>query len=443
MKYFLNSIENENIRQMIRDKQPEANTLIARSLLWMSVASLLVWGMTAAKIINANMRIANVFMLLLPIVCILISITIIKEKGQKGWFKYLLFALLLVIVFGVDWVSGFRFRILISIPIILSARYYDKHFTWIICIFAIMYIIAMAFLNMHFFWGEIREWSMLNVPVPGTGKMMGNIYETIIREYPEAKAIIIGNLRVNNIIDPIIILLITMVAQGLIQTNLRLLIQMEEGAKREIEQQRELHEMETKIMLSQIKPHFLYNTLTTISVMCKVDPKGASKLTRTFSKFLRANMDSMDQKDLIPFEQELEHVKNYLLIEQARFEDHLKVAYDITCSDFFVPVLTVEPVVENAVKHGIRKKLEGGTVTISTEETDTAWKIIVSDDGVGFDPNQKKEDDGRSHLGMKNVIERLSRQAGADLKIDSTIGVGTVATITIPKDEKYQPVTTE
>ncbi|MBC8570295.1 sensor histidine kinase [Zongyangia hominis] len=198
------------------------------------------------------------------------------------------------------------------------------------------------------------------------------------------------------------------------------------------QQEKELAESRIDIMLSQIQPHFLYNALTTIRQLCDVDPKQAKEAVRDFSLFLRGNMDSLKSKAPIPFEQELSHVENYLSLERQRFQGRLQIVYDITARDFSLPPLTLQPIVENAVRHGALSREEGGTVTVHTGETDTAYVITVQDDGLGI---RATLEDGRSHVGIENVRGRLSALCGGTLTLDSVAGVGTTAVITIPKEE--------
>ena len=199
--------------------------------------------------------------------------------------------------------------------------------------------------------------------------------------------------------------------------------------------QKELYEAKVSLMVSQIQPHFLYNSLTSIAMMCTKDPKRAREATINFADYLRGNMNSLKQKAPVPFTQELEHLKKYLMLEQMRFGDMLNIAYDIQATDFEIPLLTVQPLVENAVKHGVGMKEDGGTVTIATREEDDCYKVVITDDGVGFDTSKPIEDDGRSHVGMENVKQRLKELCDADVIIESEIGVGTTATIRLPKKE--------
>ena len=186
-------------------------------------------------------------------------------------------------------------------------------------------------------------------------------------------------------------------------------------------------------MLSQIKPHFLHNALTLIIDLCDTAPQKAKEATVEFSRYLRGNMESIDRTGPISFEKELEHTKLYLNIEQMRFAGDLQVRYDIACTGFSLPALTVEPLAENAVRHGVREKPDGrGTVVIATRETPDGYEITVTDDGPGFDPDRLPED-GQMHVGIANVRERLRQIVDGSLEYRSAPGEGTAAIIRIPK----------
>ena len=196
-----------------------------------------------------------------------------------------------------------------------------------------------------------------------------------------------------------------------------------------------LQESRISIMLSQIQPHFLYNTLNSIYQLCETNPMLARSMVNSFAEYLRNNLSSLDEPGLIPFETELSHIKTYLDIEKVRFDDTLEIEYDIACVDFALPVLTVQPIVENAVKHGTSKKRGGGSVRISTREEERFYVITVRDTGCGFDPTKEKND-GKRHVGIENVRQRLFNMCNASLSIESEIGKGTVATVKIPKEVK-------
>lgn len=198
-----------------------------------------------------------------------------------------------------------------------------------------------------------------------------------------------------------------------------------------IKKESELRDTKIALVVSQIQPHFIYNTLNAIHYLVGKNPDYAQKIIKDFSKYLRMNMDSINDRNLIEFSQELEHIKTYLEIEQLRFDD-LKVKYDIEVSDFFIPPLSIQPLVENAVKHGICQSDDGGTVLVSTKQTDDSIIITVEDNGAGFDLNEKKND-GRSHIGIENTKKRLKEICNAAFSIESIIDIGTKVTITIPK----------
>ena len=203
------------------------------------------------------------------------------------------------------------------------------------------------------------------------------------------------------------------------------------------EQDKELAQKKIAIMLSQIQPHFLFNVLGSIEWLCETDPPKAQEATDELARFLRGNMDSLQSTSTIPASRELEHVRCYLNLERIRFGSHLRVEYDIGPTDFFLPALSLQPLVENAVRHGVTKREEGGTIRVSTSQTVQHYLVTIRDDGVGFDPDSPKED-GRDHVGIENVRSRLAAQCGGSLVIGSRPGAGTVAQVRIPKKGKSQ-----
>jgi LytS/YehU family sensor histidine kinase len=200
------------------------------------------------------------------------------------------------------------------------------------------------------------------------------------------------------------------------------------------EMEKELTESRMSVMLSQIRPHFLFNSLLAIQDLCRTDPDVASQAVGEFSKYLRGNLDSLSMTAPIPFSRELGHVENYLALEKKRFDERLQIVYDIKADGFLIPALTLQPITENAVRHGVTKKLDGGTVTITAVETETDYVVTVADDGVGFDPAAPIIQDGRSHIGIANVRNRLASMCGGTLTINSKPGEGTTAVIKIPKE---------
>lgn len=187
-----------------------------------------------------------------------------------------------------------------------------------------------------------------------------------------------------------------------------------------------------RIMIRQIQPHFVFNALEVIRGLYKKNPEDADKALVKLERYLRGIIDVLPQDTLTPFLTELEHTKIYLELEQLRFPGELQVEYDLECTDFMIPPLTLQPIVENAVRHGIRGKKSGvGMIFIATREYPACYEITIDDDGPGYDPD-RLPGDGQSHVGISNVTERLQFE-GAQLRVGSRPGCGTRAMIIIPK----------
>ena len=193
----------------------------------------------------------------------------------------------------------------------------------------------------------------------------------------------------------------------------------------------ELKERRVAIMLSQIQPHFIYNTLGTIERMCLKDPQKAFDLVRNFSLYLRGNFSELDSVTPIRFTEELKHVEHYVNIEKVRFPD-MTIVYDVAATEFVLPALSVQPLVENAIKHGLMRLESGGTVVIRSFETPTHFCVEVKDDGVGFDPTLPLDE--KKHVGLRNIRGRLKAMVDGDLILESKPGSGTKAVVMIPKE---------
>ena len=193
----------------------------------------------------------------------------------------------------------------------------------------------------------------------------------------------------------------------------------------------ELKDSRISIMLSQIQPHFIYNTLGTIERMCLKDPQKAFDLVRNFSLYLRGNFSELDSVTPIRFTEELKHIEYYANIEKVRFPD-MTIKYDVGTTDFVLPALSVQPLVENAIKHGLMRLETGGTVSVRSYETPTHFCVEVKDDGVGFDTTLPIDE--KKHVGLRNIRGRLKAMVNGELILESELNVGTKAVIMIPKE---------
>ena len=193
----------------------------------------------------------------------------------------------------------------------------------------------------------------------------------------------------------------------------------------------QLTESRMSTMMSQIRPHFIYNTLGSIEQLCYLDPQKAGELVHNFAKYLRGNFRELDNPKPILMSQEMEHVHHYVSIENVRFPD-MTFTFEMNSDDFHIPALTIQPIVENAIKHGLMKLPKGGTIRVVSYETDTHYCVLVEDDGAGFDTSVLLEE--RKHVGVRNIRARLEAMVNGTLEIESTIGVGTKVHIRIPKE---------
>lgn len=202
---------------------------------------------------------------------------------------------------------------------------------------------------------------------------------------------------------------------------------------RQIENLRQQLEWErTNTMIHQISTHFFYHTLNALQALIVLKPQSAYKMAGDFSRYLRFNVDAMTASGgIVTFKEELRAVRAYAEINEIQLGDRLKVVFDVLDVDFQMPALTLQPIVENAIIHGIKPKVGGGTVQVSLTEDDQNWYIRVADDGQGFDPTRTKKE---KSIGLNNVRERIGKFEGCGLEIASAPGSGTTAVLVYRKN---------
>lgn len=210
---------------------------------------------------------------------------------------------------------------------------------------------------------------------------------------------------------------------------------MVEQNERYYKQRIENESLKSKIMLAQIKPHFIYNCLTLIRSLLD-EPEKAEEALNHFAGFLRGSVDMLEETVCISASREIQTVDDYLYLQKQRFGDSLRVVTDYRDTGFFLPPFTLQVLVENAVIHGIRNTAGGsGTVVIRSYEADGFHVIEVEDDGNGLPPEirQEREQKEQTHVGLKNIERRLDLMCHGTLTIQNKTGQGTIATIRIPK----------
>ena len=194
-------------------------------------------------------------------------------------------------------------------------------------------------------------------------------------------------------------------------------------------QQREIANQRANVMVLQMRPHFIYNTMMTIYCLCNQDADKARQVTLDFTNYLQKNFSAIASENPVPFADELKHTQAYLAVEQAQHEDNLFTNFDTPHILFRVPPLTLQPLVENAVKHGM--KLEGAPlhIYVKTRKTNSGSEIVVENDGPGFNP----ADDNEPHIALNNIRQRLEMMCNGTLTISPHDGGGTVVTVFIPQ----------
>lgn len=197
----------------------------------------------------------------------------------------------------------------------------------------------------------------------------------------------------------------------------------------------ELDNTRAALVLSQIQPHFLFNSMATVMNLCDSDPQEAKDALQELSDYLHFKMSAMTGSHLVSFAEDLDFLRNYLKLEKRRYGDRLNVEFDIACTDFQIPLLTLQPLVENSIRHGISKKPGGGTVRITTRETPDCYKIILEDDGVGF-AIQGDYENVIERVGLSSARRRLTALCDGGLTLTSSPGNGTRVEMTIGKEPK-------
>ena len=248
----------------------------------------------------------------------------------------------------------------------------------------------------------------------------------VIAQVPMAVTLIL-----NLFIDAVLLFDISYVLSALVMYSLILSDQIDQDLHHQqkiAEQQREIARQRANVMVLQMRPHFIYNTLVSIHSLCKINPQKAQQITMDFTNYLRRNFNAVASDSSIPFSMELEHTRAYLAVEQAQHEDMLFVDYDTPFINFRLPPLTLQPIVENAVKHGMDPYHGPLHISIRTRNTDSGTELIVDDNGIGFDPS----DESRPHTALDNIRQRLDIMCGGTLSITPGEGGGTMVTVTIP-----------
>ena len=196
-------------------------------------------------------------------------------------------------------------------------------------------------------------------------------------------------------------------------------------------QQRQIANQRASIMVLQMRPHFIYNTMMTIYYLCKQDADKAQQVTLDFTEYLRNNFSAIASENTVPFDDELKHTKAYLAVEKAQHEDNLFMEYDTPHTRFRLPPLTLQPFVENAVKHCLNPDGDPLHIFVKTRLTAAGSEITVENDGSDFNP---ADDNDQPHIALNNIRQRLNMMCNGSLEIKKRQGGGTSVKVIIPSD---------
>jgi sensor histidine kinase YesM len=317
---------------------------------------------------------------------------------------------------------GFINAVLFILPILTDLLFYDMWLYWVIVQMLANIILFGCLLREFFITKEKERWLYIGSILP----LISFGLDVIMTDLGLWE----GGLASKYIF--IVFFIAAMVAVlKVIPNSINTLIKAKDLETEKIVLNAQLTESRISTMMSQIRPHFIYNTLGSIEQLCNIDPPKAGKLVHNFAKYLRGNFGELDNPKPILMSKEMEHVHHYISIEKVRFPD-MTFSFEMNSYDFHIPALTIQPIVENAIKHGLMKLQKGGSIRVISYETDTDYCITVEDDGVGFDTSKLFHD--KKHIGIRNIRDRLKVMVGGTLEIESTQGVGTKVLITIPKE---------
>lgn len=309
------------------------------------------------------------------------------------------------------------------LPTVTSMYFYDTWFYWAIAQIAVNFVFLICLIKEFICTGKNSKWTYIGMLLPlitfdidVVGTFLGCWQGGIVSKHVFCVFFIVA-----------MVIMLRIIPHGI---NAAVKTKELETEKNALNAQ--LAQSRISTMISQIRPHFIYNALGSIEYLCEEDPPKAKQLVHSFAKYLRGNFRELDNSRPIRMSQEMEHVRHYLSIENVRFPD-MNFIFEMNSDDFMLPALTIQPIVENAIKHGLMPLDHGGCIHVTSWDTPSHHCICVEDDGVGFDPSILLDE--RKHIGLRNIRGRLETMVNGTLEIQSTIGNGTKVQIKIPKED--------
>ena len=279
--------------------------------------------------------------------------------------------------------------------------------------------------------------------VPPVLLMISNLIGTLVRKDRMSKKVFDSLLLF--LLIPMLAMVLQMMSYGILlivlATSVSAMIMfnfiMYDQIDKNIQKTKEIAAQQLTIRTLQMRPHFVYNTLSNIYYLCQQDPGKAQAAIDDFTKYLRKNFTAITKEELIPFTEELEHARAYLAVVKVRYEELLYVKYDTEFTAFKLPPLTLEPIVENSVKHGLDPDSSPLHILISSKKDGDQVLVTVEDTGCGYDSEEELRkkmagEDNETHIGLSNVQSRLAEMCGGSLDIAKRPAGGTIVTLVIP-----------
>lgn len=423
------------LKKLIAEQENAANLLIAKLLFLTGGLGLIVWLVYRMKIWIGNLVLVNLVYGGCSVLLIILSSVILMKKGKGKYSKFLLFTVLLLFIFGVNISAGYCDWIAYTFPLLLTCRYVDRKLTTVIFSISEIGIFVSGVINSYGY--RQVGYLDLNTAILPAGTTLqasetGELFRPVVAAQPDS-AMLFKNTLIQSTIPQLLLLgLFFLSCLALQRYSMRIMLKYGQMEKEKADLELEMANSRSGIMLSQIQPHFLYNALQAIMEI-DGNPDETVQALGDFGKYLRENMDMITSDDLILFRKELTHVQRYVSLEKLRFGSKIRVEYDIQTDSFYLPSMTVQVLVENAIRHGISKKQNGGIVRVHTREEENTYVILVEDNGPGFDPSKGIPQDGKSYMGIENLEARIKNLCGGTFEIESAVGKGTITIVRLPK----------
>jgi len=421
------------LKEILRKNEKQANYLLSDILGIIFILAVWLFVMFKMESYLHSTRLMESMLILIAAVTLASVGLCHVKRGVGNILLYILVGDILLVVFGANALMGFKLWLAYAIPIIIVCRYCAPRLTVFTSIMAEFCVTVSAFMNafLPFEFG-ILDLNTVSYPEGAVLPVTGSLQVAVIHTPPERLVILKNTIFLTAIPNMLMVALIAVVSIVMLRWIMELILSVQKTAASNAEILLELQKSRERVLMSQLSPHFLYNALTAIGAI-EGNPDETVDAIGEFGKYLRENIVSIEGDIMVPLEKEMEHVKRYISLEKLRFQEKIRVEYDIQSGSFDLPTLSIQLLAENAIKHGISRRPEGGHLVIRTRETETDYIIRVEDDGVGFSP-EAEEKDG-SHIGLKNLRTRLKMYCEGSLLIRSIPGEGAQAEIRIPKEK--------